>query len=145
MYTLYVIYINATSFVLPETVDDFWIFTEFGRSGFLGAVVSVSFLILLCRYGVWADLWVAEKSVCRMLGLLCCGSETWRMSLWRRESLSGFCNFILKFEFAVNSHFCLFLEASKDFLFRLCQSLSGSTRGNDGKGIYHAVSVVGYQ
>ncbi|KAG5630219.1 hypothetical protein H5410_001936, partial [Solanum commersonii] len=45
------------------------------------------------------------------------------------ESLSGFCNFILKFEFAVNSHFCLFLEASKDFLFRLCQSLSGSTRG----------------
>ncbi|KAG5630326.1 hypothetical protein H5410_002043, partial [Solanum commersonii] len=52
------------------------------------------------------------------------------MSLWLRESLSGFCNFILKFEFSVDSHFCLFLEASKDFLFRLCQSLSGSTRGN---------------
>ena len=30
-------------------------------------------------------------------------------------------------------------------LVRLCQSLSGSTRGNDGKGIHHAASIVGYQ
>ncbi|WMV08328.1 hypothetical protein MTR67_001713 [Solanum verrucosum] len=39
--------------------------------------------------------------------------------------------FILKFDLAVNSHFCWFLEVSKDFLIRLCQFLSGSTRSND--------------
>ncbi|WMV08540.1 hypothetical protein MTR67_001925 [Solanum verrucosum] len=55
------------------------------RSGFVGAVVFVNFLILLYR-------------------------------------------FILKFDLEVSSHFCWFLEASKDFLFRLWQFLSGSTR-----------------
>lgn len=32
-------------------VDNFWVFTEFDRSGFVGAVV-LSFLILLYRYGI---------------------------------------------------------------------------------------------
>ncbi|KAK6803068.1 hypothetical protein RDI58_000852 [Solanum bulbocastanum] len=50
--------------------------------------------------------------------------------LQKRVSAECLASCAVEFEFAVDSHFCLFLEASKDFLFRLCQSLSGSTRGN---------------
>lgn len=99
----------------------FWVFTDLDRSAFVGAVVSLSFLILLYNSKEYEQICLLQKRTSsRILGPP-----------------------ILKFEVAINSHFFLFLEASKDFLFRLCKILSGSTRGDDGKGIGHAVSVGG--
>lgn len=66
---------NASSlvfiFLMTREVDDLWVFIELDRSGFVGAAVSVSYLILLHRYGIWADLQLQQRTSGRMLGLLC--------------------------------------------------------------------------
>lgn len=72
MYTLYVIYINAACSVLPEMVDDLWIFIEFGRSIFVGVVEYVCFLAMF--------VWSMSKSLsCRKA----CLQNSWTPVPWK--------------------------------------------------------------